>query len=146
MFEDCINCSSTCCPPSWTQWLKATPLLLACSVDQKRCNLFGENLIRFMIPLQISKVFLRHTSFRPASWRHKFKECAQQCSGIAPGCSLRILIASPVLLPCILAAPSYPYHRHNASGRSHRMRRSLMTLKRVSAFVSGNLNRPIGSS
>ena len=105
VFEDGINCCSVHLVGH--NGFNAVPVSLACKFVEKRCNLFGENRMRLIIPLQISNASLGHTSFLPASCRHKFSEWAQQCTGRVAGCSARTLVETPDLLPCMLAAPSY---------------------------------------
>ena len=72
----------------------ATPEVVACRFDEKRCSRFGDNLMRFAISLVISRASLYKADEFPSSiLKAKFKECAQQWTGIATGCSLLIVVA-----------------------------------------------------
>ena len=101
---------------------KPTPQVLASKFYEKRCDLLGDNLSSLRISLQSSRVSLRETSFCPASCRQRMSETVYWES-----CRLFIGVAIPFLFPCIFAVPSHSCPRHNASGRLHRMGKSLIT-------------------
>ena len=61
---------------------------------------------------------------------------------MAAGFSLSYLAATPDLFPCMFAAPLYACTRHREIVRLHLVRRSLITMNKVSAFVFGTLNNP----
>ena len=82
----------------------------------------------------------------PASCKHKLREWAKQWSGRTDGLSSKICATTPLLLPCMFDAPSYPWPLQRERESPHRSRTSLITITSVLAVVSGRQNNPTGSS
>ena len=93
--------------------------------------------MRITISLVSSSASRTYVQVRAASCKHRFKECARQCTCKAEGCSDLMRAATPFNQPDMFAPPLYAWPLHWLSGSIQRMSTSFIAAVNVPASVLG---------